>query len=101
MYRTNHLRMGPLMSITEDQINKALSGKEVVIDITTTGRSSGVPTRIEIWSHMIDGRLIITGTPGPRNWLANLAADPIFTFHIKGDLEADLPASGTILIPKS
>ena len=97
MYRTNHLGMRPSLSITDDQIKQALSGKEVVIDITTTGRRSRVPKRIEIWSHMIDGRIIITGTPGPRNWLANLAADPIFTFHIKGDLSADLPASARLI----
>ena len=31
------------------------------IDITTTGRKTGEPRRIEIVFHNIDGRLIITG----------------------------------------
>lgn len=34
-----------------------------VIDITTIGRKSGQPRRIEIWFHNLDGRLYITGTP--------------------------------------
>ena len=52
-----------------------------VIDITTTGRRSGRPARIEIWWFRIDGRFIITGTPGPRDWLANLRADPAIIIH--------------------
>ena len=35
-----------------------------VIDITTIGRKTGEPRRIEIWFHRIDGRYYITGTPG-------------------------------------
>ena len=63
-----------------------------VIDITTTGRKSGQPRRIEIWFHNIDGRLFITGTPNPRSWYANLLAHPEFTFHLKRSAQADLPA---------
>ena len=64
-----------------------------VIDITTIGRKSGQPRRIEIWFHNLAGRLYITGTPGrPRDWLANLLAQPEFTFHLKERTQADLPA---------
>jgi F420H(2)-dependent quinone reductase len=43
-----------------------------VIDITTTGRKTGEPRRIEIWFHRLDGRYFITGAPGrPRDWYAN------------------------------
>lgn len=63
-----------------------------VIDITTTGRKSGQPRRIEIWFHNLDGRLFITGTPGRRSWYANLLAHPDFTFHVKRSAQADLPA---------
>ena len=60
-----------------------------VIDITTTGRKTGRPRRIEIRFHNIDGHLYITGTPGrPRDWYANLLAHPEFTFHLKCDLAA-------------
>jgi deazaflavin-dependent oxidoreductase (nitroreductase family) len=64
-----------------------------VIDITTTGRKSGEPKRIEIWFHRQDGNTYITGTPGRRDWYANLAANPSFTFHLKGSHHADLPAT--------
>ena len=65
-----------------------------VIDITTTGRTSGEPRRIEIWFHRVDGRYYITGTPDrPRSWYANLVANPAFTFHLKQSATADLPAT--------
>lgn len=65
-----------------------------VIDITTTGRQTGQPRRIEIWFHRVDGRYYITGTPGrPRSWYANLLAQPKFTFHLKQSAAADLPAT--------
>lgn len=66
---------------------------ERTIDITTTGRNSGQPRRIEIWYHHVDGRYYITGSPGSRDWYANLLAEPSFTFHLKGAVKADLPAS--------
>ena len=62
------------------------------IDITTMGRTSGEPRRVEIWFHNVDGRIFITGTPGRRDWHANLLADPAFTFHLKESIQADLPA---------
>ena len=52
-----------------------------VIDITTVGRRSGGPARIEIWWFHVEGRFIITGTPGPRDWYANLLADPSIVIH--------------------
>jgi deazaflavin-dependent oxidoreductase (nitroreductase family) len=65
------------------------------IDITTTGRRSGQPRRIEITFHSFDGRLFISGMPNPRPraWLLNLRADPRFTFHLKALMHADLPAT--------
>lgn len=53
----------------------------LTIDLTTTGRRSGRPVRIEIWWFHLDGRFVITGTPGPRDWLANVRADPAVTVH--------------------
>jgi deazaflavin-dependent oxidoreductase (nitroreductase family) len=65
-----------------------------VVDITTTGRTSGLPRRIEIFFHQFDGDYFITGRPGrKRDWLANMIANPEFTLHLKGGVEADLPAT--------
>jgi deazaflavin-dependent oxidoreductase (nitroreductase family) len=74
------------------------------IDITTTGRRSGKPRRIEIVFHRIDGRIWISGIPSPRRraWLANLEADPHLTFHRKGPVAvADLPATARIVDDES
>jgi len=69
------------------------------IDITTVGRKSGTPRRLEIVFHNIDGRIYISGIPSPtrRGWLANLEANPRFTFHLKGAVRADLPATARII----
>jgi deazaflavin-dependent oxidoreductase (nitroreductase family) len=72
--------------------------RDHVIDITTTGRKSGRPRRIEIWFHNLDGRLFITGLPGRRSWYANLLANPALTFHLKGSVKADLPARATPIL---
>lgn len=79
--------------VTPD-IQRALASDRV-IDITTIGRQSGEPRRIEIWFHRVDGRYYITGTPGARSWYANLLAHPDFTFHLKGSARADLAARAT------
>ena len=71
-----------------------------VIDTTTTGRHTGQPRRKEIWFHNIDGRLFITGTPGSRDWYANLQAHPKFTFHLKQSVRADLAARATPVLHK-
>ena len=67
------------------------------IDVTTTGRRTSRPRRIEIWMLDVDGRYYITGTPGPRAWLANLAADPSLTVHLKRHALVDLPATARIV----
>lgn len=68
-----------------------------IIDITTTGRKSGEPRRIEIVFFNFDGRLWITGMPGPRAWMANLEADPRLVLHLKRGPIADLPATARIV----
>ena len=74
------------------KIQQALN-TEKIIDITTTGRKSGDPHRIEIGFHNIDGKIYITGKPGrKRDWYRNMLADPNFTFHLKQGVVADLPA---------
>ena len=68
-----------------------------LIDMTTTGSRSGQQRRIEIVFFRQDGRIYISGMPGKRAWLANLRADPHFTFHLKKGLQADLPATARIV----
>ena len=75
-----------------EEVRRRLDSAETV-DITTIGRFSGKPRRIEIWMYRIDGRYIITGTPGPRDWYANLLANPSMTLHLPGGF--DLPAVAT------
>ena len=86
------------MATTKDSIQAALE-RGHTIDITTRGRRSEEPRRIEIVFHNIDGRIYISGTPYPRKrrWLLNLEADPHFTFHLKGRTRANLPAIARVI----
>ncbi len=79
------------------RIRQALA-HERTIDITTTGRTSGQARRVEMWFHNLDGRLYLTGTPGSRDWYANLRAHPDLTFHLKESVRADLPARATPIL---
>jgi deazaflavin-dependent oxidoreductase (nitroreductase family) len=81
----------------DEQVRRALA-HDRVIDITTTGRKSGQPRRLETWFHNLDGRIYLTGLPGPRDWYANLLAQPAFTFHLKETATADLPARATPIV---
>ena len=74
-----------------EQIQQALQ-RDKTIDITTIGRKSGRPRRLEIWFHNLSGRIFITGLPGRRDWYANMVTNPDFTFHLKESVQADLPA---------
>ncbi len=74
-----------------EKVKRALE-QDRTIDITTKGRKTGLPRRIEIWFHRSEGRFYITGLPGRRDWYANLRANPAFTFHLKHSVQADLPA---------
>lgn len=73
------------------EIERALE-TDSLIDITTVGKKTGKPHKIEIAFHNIDGVLYISGLPGRRDWYANLLAQPHFTFHLKQSTQADIPA---------
>jgi deazaflavin-dependent oxidoreductase (nitroreductase family) len=64
------------------------------IDLTTFGRTSGEARRIEIWWFHVDGRFIITGTPGRRDWLANVKANPSVVIHVDG---RDIETTATVI----
>ena len=82
----------------DEQVRQALRMSQV-IDITTTGRRTGQPRRIEIVDHVIDGRIYISGTPRPRTraWIHNLSADPHLTVHLKTPVAADVPATARVI----
>ena len=78
-----------------DAIRRVLRHSQT-IDITTTGRRTRAPRRIEIALHSFDGRLYISGIPNPdqeRAWLRNLRDEPWLTLHLKQLIRADVPAT--------
>jgi len=71
------------------------------IDIVTIGARTGLERTTEIWCTNIHRRIIICGTPSasgersaprPRDWLANLRANPEFLFCFKESLDIRIPA---------
>ena len=84
----------------DDDVRDALERGRPHIDITTTGRRTGEQRRIEIVYHRIGGRIYISGSPvaeRTRGWLLNLTDDRHFTFHLKGRVTADLPATARVI----
>jgi deazaflavin-dependent oxidoreductase (nitroreductase family) len=80
------------MDIVRDELRD-----DPTIDITTTGRRTGEARRIEIWMLDVDGRFFITGTPGRRDWLANLIDEPRLVVHLKRRADLDLPARAEVV----
>jgi deazaflavin-dependent oxidoreductase (nitroreductase family) len=81
-------------------IDASSTVEDRTIDITTIGRRSGAPRRIEIAFYRLGDDIYLSGIPGPkmRNWLANLAAQPEFTFHLKQGVVANLSATATVIV---
>lgn len=87
-------------SVPMDSMIRAALGRSQVIDLTTIGRRTGEPRRIEIYLHSIGGRLVISGMPNPdrtRAWLRNVAANPAVTLHLKQGVTADVPATARVV----
>ncbi|MGW2625166.1 nitroreductase/quinone reductase family protein [Micromonospora taraxaci] len=76
------------------EITPAAGTRERIVDITTTGRRTGRPRRIEIFFYRAHGATYLCSGAGggPTDWSANLRANPAFTFHLKNGVTADLPA---------
>lgn len=81
--------------------------KDRTIDIITLGARTGLPRKTEIWFTNVNGRIIICGTPdakggkgqySPRDWLANLRANPDFTFCLKESVKIELPAKAVEIV---
>lgn len=89
-----------------EEIMKALKNDRT-IDIITTGAITGLPRTTEIWFWIIEGRIIICGTPDAgegkglrkrRDWLANLKANPEFVFILKESTQTELPARAVEIV---
>ncbi len=83
-----------------DDATRAALNHSQLIDLTTTGRRSGQPRRIEIFLHHDDGRLFITGMPRAdrtRDWIHNIGADPHVIVHLKQSVVADVPATARVV----
>jgi len=80
-------------------IGPSTTMEERTIDITTTGRRTGQPRRIEIVFYRFEDEIYLSGLPSarPRRWLLNLAAEPRLIFHLKHGVIADLPATATVI----
>ncbi|GID65222.1 hypothetical protein Acy02nite_31030 [Actinoplanes cyaneus] len=76
-----------------DEVRQALD-RQRTVEITTVGRRSGQPRRIETWRYVAAGRYWLTGSPGARDWYANLVAHPGFTLHLDGH---DLRVRGRVV----
>ena len=81
-------------------ITASSSIEDRTVDITTVGRRTGKPRRIEIVFYRYGDDIYLSGIPAAkqRDWLANLRARPQFTFHLKHDVVADLPATATVIV---
>ena len=80
--------------MANDRIRQALD-HDTHVDITTIGRKSGRPHRIEVGLRHIDGQIYLSNTPAKRDWAANLLANPQFTYHLKQSDPMDLDAHAT------
>ena len=74
---------------------KAALERDRTVDITTTGRRSGRPRTIETWFYRSRGRYFLSGSPGTRDWQANLIANPRMKFHLKESITRTLEATAT------
>ena len=72
---------------------KAALESDKTVDITTTGRRSGRSVRIETWYYRSRGRYFLSGSPGKRDWQANLIANPRMKFHLKESMSLTLDAT--------
>lgn len=83
-----------------DETTRNALHRSQVIDLTTTGRRTGQPRRIEIFLHEKDGLLFISGMPRAdrtRDWIHNITADPHVVVHLKHSVVADIPATARVV----
>lgn len=83
------------VGVNMDQAVKEAMDRGGIADITTIGRKTAKPRRIEIYFHHFDGEYYLTGRHGAkRDWEANIIANPEFTLHLKRGITVDVPVVG-------
>jgi deazaflavin-dependent oxidoreductase (nitroreductase family) len=94
-YLFGNIAMANKVAASMDTTVKEALDRGGIADITTTGRKTGLPRRVEIYFHQFDGDYYLTGRPGfKRDWEANIKANPEFTLHLKRGITADVPVVG-------
>ena len=78
------------------EITPAAGTSERIIDITTLGRRTGRPRRIEIFFYRAAGTTYLCSGAGgaATDWHANLLANPNFTFHLKNGIRRRSACTG-------
>ena len=82
------------------EATRAALNHSQIIDLTTTGRRTGQPRRIEIFLHHDEDQLFITGMPRAdrtRDWIYNVGADPHVVLHLKQSVVVDVPAMARVV----
>lgn len=82
------------------EATRAALNHSQIIDLTTTGRRTGRPRRIEIFLHHDEDQLFITGMPRAdrtRDWIYNVGADPHVVLHLKQSVVVDVPAMARVV----
>ena len=85
---------------SQDEATHTALNHSQIIDLTTTGRRTGRPRRIEIFLHHDHGQLFITGMPRAdrtRDWIYNIEADPHVIVHLKQSVVVDVPATARVV----
>jgi deazaflavin-dependent oxidoreductase (nitroreductase family) len=54
------------------------------VELGTTGARSGELSTVPIWGWVVADRYVITGTPGPRDWFANVLQNPRVSVAVAG-----------------
>jgi deazaflavin-dependent oxidoreductase (nitroreductase family) len=80
--------------MTEIEEARRALDRQQTVEITTIGRRTGRPRRIETWRYRAEGRYWLTGSPGSRDWYANLLDHPEFVLHLK---DRDLQVRGRVV----
>ena len=78
------------------EATRAALNNSQVIDLTTTGRRTGQMRRIEIFMHIDNGQLFVTGMPQAdrtRDWIYNIEA----VIHLKQSVVTDVPATARVV----
>jgi len=93
-------KIAPWTGLTLRASGPAALQHSQIIDLTTTGRRTGQPRRIEIFLHCDDEQLFITGMPRAdrtRDLIYNVEADPHVVIHLKQSAVLDVPATARVV----